>query len=151
MSVSTTIPPTFQIGRGRLVGLMGLAAAGAAAVTFAALAFGGDNSGGQAQANVQPEPIVVSSPIPMSGYLDGITSTPSVVVQPPAALSPAGPDTRTAIMSFSPAELSAGARAGSGLTRESVLASLSPTSRHYVEAVTSLTFEQLAAGGAGSP
>jgi hypothetical protein len=95
----------------------------------------------------------------MTGYLEGITSRPSVVAQTARALSPAAHATRgVSIMSFSPAELSAGALWGyalpsarSGLTRESVLSSLSPKSRRYVEAVTALTFQQLAAGAAGSP
>jgi hypothetical protein len=160
MNVSATIPPTVHIRRGRLIALVCGVAAAAVAVTWAVLAFGVDSGSGQARATASARPAVVSSPIPMTGYLDGITSRPSVVA-PRAArvLSPAAQETRRLwIGSFSPAELSAGALGGyalpdvrSGLTRESVLSSLSPKSRRYVEAVTTLTFDQLAAGAAGSP
>ena len=42
MNVSTTIPPTVQIGRGRLLSLMGAVAVLAAAVTWALLVFAVD-------------------------------------------------------------------------------------------------------------
>jgi hypothetical protein len=110
MNVSPTVPPTIQIRRSRLIGLIGGVAALAAAVTWAVLAFGVDTGGGQARTNAPAQPALVSSPIPMTGYLDGITSRPSVVAQPARALSPAAQDTRRlSIMSFSPAELEAGA------------------------------------------
>jgi hypothetical protein len=156
MSVAATIPPTFHIGRGRLLGLVCMVVVATAAVTSAVVTYGVDAGGGSAQANV-PTPAVVSSPIPMTGYLDGITSKPTVVPQAAGTRSHAGPDTRISVMQFSPAELSAGAVWGyslpdtRGLTRESVLASLDPRSRRYVEKVTALTFAQLAAGAAGSP
>jgi Nickel responsive protein SCO4226-like len=160
MNVSTAIPATVEIRRGRLLGLIVGVAAAAAAVTWAVLAFGADSGSGQAQANMPAQPAIVSSPIPMSGYLEGITSRPTVVAQPSGARPPDARDTGKfpSIMSFTPAELSAGAvwgyalpSAPSGLTRESVLSSLSPKSRRYIEALTGLTFEQLGAGAAGSP
>jgi hypothetical protein len=63
------------------------------------------------------------------------------------------------LMSLTPARLAAGAlgtgyalpSTTTGPTTESVLASMSPQTRHYTNTVTSLTFTQLAAGAAGSP
>jgi hypothetical protein len=62
-------------------------------------------------------------------------------------------------MSLTPAQLAAGAvgtgyalpSAQSGPTMESVLSSMSSKTRRYTGAVMALTFEQLAAGAAGSP
>ena len=63
------------------------------------------------------------------------------------------------IMALTPARFAAGALGAgyalpsrqSGPTVASVLASMSPQTRRYTEAVMSLTFAQLAAGAAGSP
>ena len=63
------------------------------------------------------------------------------------------------IMSLTPARLAAGAlgtsyalaSAPSGPTMESVLASMTPETRRYTEAIMSLTFTQLAAGAGGHP
>jgi hypothetical protein len=63
------------------------------------------------------------------------------------------------IMALTPARFAAGALGSgyalpakaSGPTMRSVLASMSPQTRRYTEAVMSLTFAQLAAGAAGSP
>ena len=65
----------------------------------------------------------------------------------------------TTIMALSPARLAAGAfdsryalpAKPTGPTMTSVLASMSPATRRYTEAIMSLTFAQLAAGAAGSP
>jgi N-methylhydantoinase A/oxoprolinase/acetone carboxylase beta subunit len=63
------------------------------------------------------------------------------------------------LMSLTPARLAAGALCSgyalpsttTGPTTASVLTSMSPQTRRYTKAVTSLTFAQLAAGAAGSP
>ena len=63
------------------------------------------------------------------------------------------------IMSLTPARLAAGALGSgyalpavrSGPTMASVLASMSPETRRWTEAVMALTFRQLAAGAAGHP
>jgi hypothetical protein len=157
MSVSVSIPQTVRIRRSRLVGLIGGAAAVAAAVTWAVLAFGVDIGGGQTQVSVSEQPAVVSSPIPMTGYLDGITSHPSVVA---GTASPVEQHPRSihSVMDLTPGDFTAGALWGYALpsvqrgpNTEQVLASLSPESRRYVEGLMGLTFRQLAAGAAGSP
>jgi hypothetical protein len=69
------------------------------------------------------------------------------------------PSTMSVIMGLTPARLAAGAlgtgyalpAAQKGPTLKSVLASMSPETRRYTQAVTSLTFAQLKAGAAGSP
>ncbi len=69
------------------------------------------------------------------------------------------PTSSFSIMSLTPAQLAGGAlglgyalpSAQSGPTTASVLASLSPSTRRYTKAITSLTFAQLKAGAAGSP
>ena len=71
----------------------------------------------------------------------------------PAATAPAW------LMSLTPAQLASGAlglgyalpSTTNGPTTASVLASMSPQTRRYTRAVTSLTFGELAAGAAGSP
>ena len=63
------------------------------------------------------------------------------------------------IMALTPERLAAGALDSryalpvkqTGPTLSSVLASMSPATRQYTEAIMSLTFAQLAAGAAGSP
>lgn len=152
MNVSTTIPQTVQIRRSRLLGLVAGAAVLASAITWAVLALVGD-TGGQAQSGVAAQSDLVSSPIPMSGYLDGITSRPSISAQ----------STRRArsvrsIMELTPGDLAGGGLGGyalasrqTGPTLAEVLVSMSPDTRRYTEAVMRLTFEQLAAGAAGHP
>ena len=79
----------------------------------------------------------------------------------PISARPALPNSpaMATIMALSPARLAAGAfdsryalpAKQSGPTMASVLASMSPATRRYTEAIMSLTFAQLAAGAAGSP
>jgi uncharacterized protein DUF4242 len=196
MNVSTTIPATVHIRRGRLFGLIGLVAVLAAAITWAFVTFvantGDDSVRASSGTPTSYELAVghanglaalgqmqqVQDELPVSyanglaalgrmqwvqdelslGYANGLAAVGRMQRTLPA--SPAAHNMRkvTSIMQLTPAEVAAGAlwgyalpRPKNGLTRESVLASLSPTSRRYVEAVTALTFEQLAAGAAGSP
>jgi len=78
----------------------------------------------------------------------------------PAASRPAvrAKSREAVIMSITPAALAAGALGGYALpslqhgpTLQSVLASMSPATRRYTQAVMNLTFAQLKAGAAGSP
>ena len=78
---------------------------------------------------------------------------------PASVAIPASPSAQSVIMSLTPRQLAGGAlglsyalpTAQRGPTMASVLASMSPQTRRYTEAVLSLTFAQLAAGAAGSP
>jgi hypothetical protein len=80
MNVSATIPATVRIRRGHLLGLVVGTAALAAAVTWAVSAFAFDTGTTQTQKSVSAQPAILSSPIPMSGYLDAIS--PEIREQP---------------------------------------------------------------------
>ncbi|HEX3266824.1 MAG TPA: nickel-binding protein [Gaiellaceae bacterium] len=134
MNVSTSIPATVEIKRNRLFGLIALVAALAATVTWIVLALAFDN-GTSTVSSVRPS---VSGPV--SSPMQDARTDPS-------------------IMSLTPAQLAANA-IGTGYqlpiqhkgpTVASVLASMSPQTRRYTEAVMRLTFAQLAAGAAGHP
>jgi hypothetical protein len=168
MNVSTTIPATVQIRRSRLVGLVAGVAAVAAAITWAVLAFAVDTGTETAQRQIVSAPPVVSSPIPVTGYLEAIRipatavlSSPipstgyldAINVTAPTVVSSPTPSTGNleAISSLTPAQLRAAF--GTDLTpatraprRAEVLASLSPQSRRYVEAVMAMTPATVALG-----
>jgi len=91
-----------------------------------------------------------------------VKEAPGVTQQqaPAASSRPAAhaPSREAVIMSITPAALAAGALGGYALpslrhgpTLQSVLASMSPSTRRYTQAVMNLTFGQLKAGAAGSP
>lgn len=131
MSLSASIPPTVQIRRTSLAGLVAAVAVAAAAMTWVvALAFDG------------------GSPTTL-----GVHASSSPPVSSPADVDHG----TTSIMSFTPAQLFAGTLGGYALpetdqpTVESVLSSMTPQTRNYTERVMGLTFEQLAAGAAGQP
>ena len=141
MSVYPSIPATVEIKRGRFFGLVAGIAALAAVVTWAvtALAFdGGPASSSKAQGQRVANPL----PVPAHATIDtgAAQSVPS-------------------IMSLTPARLAAGALGlgyalpapQQGPTMEAVLASMSPQTRKYTQAIMNLTFAQLAAGAAGQP
>ena len=132
MNHSASIPPTIQIRRTFLVGLMIAVAAVAAAVAWAAaLAFDGGSS--SATSGVRAS---ASMPVSSGAHTDLGT---------------------VSVMSFTPAQLFAGTLGGYALpdTRrpsiESLLSTMSPQTRSYTERVMGLTFRQLAAGAAGQP
>jgi hypothetical protein len=135
MNFSTTIPATVQIRRGRLFGLIGVVAALAAVMTWMLLVLAFDNGTSAATSSLQTDAVA-----PVSFAARDARRIPS-------------------IMSLTPAQLAAGAlgtgyalpSAQSGPTMESVLSSMSSKTRRHTEAVTAMTFEQLAAGAAGSP
>jgi hypothetical protein len=146
MSVSASIPATVQIRRSHLLGLIGIVAVLAAAVTWVVLALVFD-TGGTSEAG------------------SGTQASPAATQARPAASVAAaaqyarGFGSSLSIMSLTPAQLAANALGTgyalptkqSGPTVESVLASMSPETRRYTEAVMGLTFAQLAAGAAGHP
>lgn len=141
MNVSTTIPQTVQIPRGRLLGLLAGVAATAAAITWALITLTGNT--GSEQARSSATAYTPSLPIP------------SVAVT--RASAPQHGHVRS-IMDLTPGDLAGGGLGGYALpsrpsseTLEEVLASMSPRTRRYTKAVMSLTFAQLAAGAAGHP
>jgi hypothetical protein len=167
VNVSTTIPATVQIRRSRLLGLIGAVAAVAAAITWAVLAFAVDTGAETAQQQSVSAPTVVSSPIPSTGYLEAIRTPTTMLSSPipstgyldainvtaPTVVSSPTPSTGNleAISSLTPAQLRAAF--GTDLTpatraprRAEVLASLSPQSRRYVEAVMAMTPATVALG-----
>jgi hypothetical protein len=129
MNASITAPATVQISRNRLLGLVAGVAALAAGITWVLAAVEFDNGSS--------------------------TARPAE----PARISYATPPRAFSLMKLTPARLAAGAlgtgyqlpTTQSGPTLESVLASMSPQTRRWTAAVTSLTFDQLAAGAAGHP
>jgi type VI protein secretion system component VasK len=135
MSTSIAIPTTIQIKRNRLLALVTAVAVLAAAITWIIVHFAFDANASAAASSAQP----VAPAFASSATIDA-GRVPS-------------------LMSLSPARLAAGAlgtgyalpTAHQGPTLASVLASMSPQTRRYTKAVTSLTFAQLAAGAAGHP
>jgi hypothetical protein len=134
VSVSIAIPATIQIKRNELLALVVAVAVLAAAITWMLVAFAFDTNASTPTSSAQP----LASPA-SSATIDA-RRVPS-------------------LMSLSPARLAGGAfgigyalpTAREGPTLASVLASMSPETRRYTKAITSLTFAQLAAGAAGQP
>ena len=155
MSYSHSIPPTVQIRREHLLGLIGVAAALAACVTWVVTAFAFDSGTSGAVSSLQTTAARVGAAQQGSAtftlsrkQIEGL----STMAQQTA--SHADP-----LLSMTPAQL-AGVGLGTGYqlpnaqsspTAAAVLASMSPETRRYTESVMNLTFEQLAAGAAGHP
>jgi hypothetical protein len=135
MNFSTTIPATVQIGRGRLFGLIGVVAALAAVITGMLLVLAFDNGTSAATSSLQTDAVA-----PVSFAAQDARRVPSIMSLTPAQLAADALGTGYALP-----------RAQSGPTMESVLSSMSSKARRYTDAVMALTFEQLAAGAAGSP
>ena len=133
MSVYPSIPATVEIKRGRFFGLVVAVAVLAAVVTGIVVSYGFDNGSGST------------------------ASSKTVVPSGPSAAQDAA--RVPSIMSLTPARLAGGAlgtgyalpAVQSGPTTASILASMSPETRRYTEAIMNLTFAQLAAGAAGHP
>jgi len=155
MSVSASIPATVQIRRTHLLGLIGVAAALAACVTWAVTAFAFDTGTSGAMSSSQATPSRVGaaqhSPATFTMTREQIEGLSTIAQQTQSHADP--------VMSLTPAQL-AGVGVGTGYQLPSaqsspgateVLASMSPETRRYTEAVMHLTFEQLAAGAAGHP
>jgi hypothetical protein len=151
MSTSITAPATVQIGRSRLVALVVAVAALAALVTWAVTAFAFEGDSPSAAQSSQAA--VVYNPLPPASLHATVTAGPPS--------TSAAQDARkvASIMSLTPAGLAGGAlgtsyalpTAQTGPTTASILASMSPQTRQYTQAIMNLTFAQLAAGAAGQP
>ena len=155
MSVSASIPATVQIRRGHLLGLIGVAAALAACVTWVVTAFAFDTgtSGAVSSSHATSTRVGAAQQAPAT-----FTMTRKQI----EGLSTMAQQTgrhADQLMSMTPAQL-AGVGLGTGYqlpnaqsspTAAAVLASMSPETRRYTESVMNLTFEQLAAGAAGQP
>ena len=155
MSVSASIPATVQIRRGHLVGLIGGVAALATCVTWVvtAVAFDTGTSGAVSSSQAASARIAATQQAPATFTM---TRKQIEALSTMAQQSGRAAD---AVMSMTPAQL-AGVGLGTGYqlpnaqrspTAAAVLASMSPETRRYTEAVMNLTFEQLAAGAAGQP
>ena len=128
MNVSTTIPATVQIRRGRLLSLVAGVAAAAAAITWAVSAYAVDDGSSQTRAVAPAAPLVTSAAIPAAGYLDAVepqsTWVRAVTSMTPVQLIEAfGTDTPTAV----------------------ALAGLTPKERQHVESIITSTPAQLRA------
>lgn len=137
MSVSASIPATVQMRRVRFLGLIVVVAALATAGTWAVYALAFDNGTQKAASNAR-----TSMAVPAASVAQDAGRAPSIMSMTPAQLAGLGLILRTGYALPS---------AQSGPTVESVLASMSPQTRRYTERIMNLTFEQLAAGAAGSP
>ena len=155
MTVSPSIPATIEIRRSRLFGGALAVAAAAAAVTWGLLAFATSPA---TSPDAQLEQAVTRQ-IQLEqaqSYGRGLTEIGTIATHGSAAQ-----DARKvpSLMTLTPARLAAGAlgtgyqlpEVHHGPTVESVLASMSPSTRRWTRAVMALTFRQLAAGAAGSP
>ena len=154
MSYSHSIPPTVQIRREHLLGLIGIVAALAACVTWvvSALAFDTGTSGvSSSQATSTDISAAQQAPATFTmtrGQIEGLST-----------MAPQTGRNADPLRSMTPAQL-AGVGLGTGYqlpnaqsspTSAAVLASMSPGTRRYTESIMNLTFEQLAAGAAGHP
>lgn len=154
MSYSHSIPASVRLSRTQLVGMVVAVAALTAAVTWAvsSLAFDTAASGGASSSQTSSSRVGAAKRTPAS-----FTMTRTQI----EGLSTMAQQERRAdpLMSTTPAQL-AGLGLGTGYqlpteqgtrTGAAVLASMSPATRRYTESILNLTFEQLAAGGAGQP
>ena len=155
MNVSTAIPQTVQIRRGRLLGLIVGVAAAAAAITWASLALVGE-TGGVAQTSAPAQSW--SLPIPSTAVTAPAQSWNLPIPSTAVTRASAAQDTRVvrSLMDLTPGDLAGGGLWGYDLGNgqsgpADALAGMSPETRRYTEAVMGLTFEQLAAGAAGHP
>jgi hypothetical protein len=154
MIVSAVIPPTIQMRRSRLLGLVAAVAAVAAASTWSVLAFAADTGSETATRSKSVPPAQQAAAVKQ--FANGIGKIAQA--QQNAAVLP--PSTRSArsVMDLTPGDLAGGGLWGyaipsrqSGPTLVGVLASMSPESRSYVTRLMRLTFRQLAEGAAGHP
>ena len=171
MSVSASIPATVQIRRSHLLGLIGVAAALAACVTWVvtAVAFDTGTSGAVSRSTSASASQRVPATFTMTRkQIEGLstmapqTATFTMTRKQIEGLSTMAQQTAShadPLLSMTPAQL-AGVGLGTGYqlpnaqsspTSADVMASMSPETRRYTESIMNLTFEQLAAGAAGQP
>ena len=174
MTYSHSIPATVQIRLGHLLGLIGVAAALAACVTWAVTTFAFDTgtSGvvssqqatatraaqqGSATFTLTRKQIEGLSTMAQQDPATFTATKGQTVALPTLALQNVRPD--DPIMWMTPAQL-AGLGLGIGYqprnaqtppTADAILASMSPEARRYNESIMNLTFNELAAGAAGQP
>lgn len=134
MNVSTAVPATVEITRSRLLALIAAAAMAAAAITWMLVAIAFDDSASSTLSRRSP------APAPISSAASDARKVPSIMALTPARLAAGALGTGYALPTV---------ETGPSLT--TVHASMSPSTRRYTKAVTSLTFAQLAAGAAGHP
>ena len=144
-----------QIRRDRLLGLIGVAAALAACVTWVVTAFAFDSGTSGAVSSLQTTAARV-------GAAQQGSATFTLSREQIEGLSTMGQQTgrhADPLVSMTPAQL-AGVGLGTGYqlptaqtspTSADVLASMSPETRRYTESIMNLTFAQLAAGAASQP
>ena len=173
MSYSHSIPPTVQIRRGHLLGLIGVVAALAACITWVVTAFAFDTG---ASGAVSSSTSISASPRVPKTFTTTRKQIEALSTMAPQQASATVTATRSQIgvlstmalqnvrhddpiMWMTPAQL-AGLGLGTGYqlpnaqsspTAAAILASMSPQTRRYTESVMNLTFNQLAAGAAGQP
>jgi hypothetical protein len=160
MSVSAYIPPTIQMRRSRLLGLLAAVAAVAAAITWAVAAFA-TNTGTETATRSQSVP-PAEQVAAVKQFANGISkiaqAQQNAAVRDALGLRPQSTRSVRSVMDLTPGDLAGGGLWGyalpsrqSGPTLAEVLASMSPESRRYVTTLMRLTFRQLAEGAAGSP
>jgi hypothetical protein len=159
MTVSASIPPTIQMRRSRLLGLLAAIAAVAAAITWAVLAFAATTGTETATATQSVPPAEQAA---VKQFANGISriaqAQQNAAVLDALGLRPQSTRSVRSVMDLTPGDLAGGGLWGyalpsrqSGPTLAEVLASMSPESRSYVTTLMRLTFRQLAEGAAGSP
>ena len=151
MSVSASIPATIQIRRSHLLGLIGVAAALAACSTWVVTEVAFDSGTSGTASGTTGVTASQQAPATFTATRRQIEGLSTMALQNVRLDDP--------IMSVTPAQL-AGLGLGTGYqlpnaqsspSATDVLASMSPQTRRYTEAVMNLTFNQLAAGAAGHP
>jgi hypothetical protein len=165
MNLSTTIPTTVQIGRGRLLGLAAGVAAAAAGISWAVSTYAVD-------AGTRPAAVASSSVGASSASETAIPAlsleerrwVERVTALTPEQLAAAAASAGFGTGNVPTASVGSGAldlpipvtgyldaiKAPRAPTRAEVLASLTPVERRHVKAVMALTPEQLAAGAASA-
>jgi hypothetical protein len=155
MSYSHSIPPTVQISRTKLVGLVAAVAALAAGVTWAVSSLAFDNGTPKALSSSQ----ATSARTGAAQRAPGTFTMSRTQIEGLSTMAQQTGRHADPLMSMTPAQLS-GVGLGTGyqvpsaqssVTAAAVLASMRPETRRYTESVMNLTFEQLAAGAAGHP
>jgi hypothetical protein len=160
MSVSAYIPPTIEMRRSRLLGLLAAVAAVAAAITWSVLAFAADTGTETATRSKSIPPAGQAAAVKQFALGIGKLAQAQQNAAVVDALGLRPPTTRSvrSVMDLTPGDLAGGGLWGyalpsrhSGPTLAEVLASMSPESRSYVTTLMRLTFRQLAKGAAGHP
>jgi hypothetical protein len=159
MSYSHSIPPTVQIRRTQLVGLVVLVGALAVAVTSALAAFAFDTGTSKTTSNAQTFRVPASAIGRLGSLSPSYTASKAQTFRVRASAISRYGSLSPSLVPMTPWQLS-GAGLGTGYqlpsaqtspTAASALASMSPETRGYTEQIMNLTFEQLAAGAAGQP